>query len=321
MNRKRRRLSSNWNEIFINSEDTGRRLDNFLRSTLKDLSKNLFYKLIRKGSIRVNKRLVQPSYRLKTCDLLSIPLLTSLKKKEKDKYYPLKTIELISKKILYDDDYILAINKPSGIAVHGGSGLSYGLIEILRLWKKNNPFLELVHRLDRETSGILLVAKKKSVLRSLHEQFRLQIIKKIYFTLVDGLWPSHLKTIAVPLQRSRSRTNSRLVRINPEGKFSKTLFKIQEHFSQATLLKVMPITGRTHQIRVHTQYVGHPIALDKLYGNSKFNNQLIEMGLNRLFLHASSIIFIHPHTNQEICITAPLHEELSKILSFLRSKK
>ncbi|WWO95663.1 MAG: 23S rRNA pseudouridine(955/2504/2580) synthase RluC [Candidatus Dasytiphilus stammeri] len=320
MNRQLRRFSSQWNEIFINAEDRGRRLDNFLRSTLKYLSKNLFYKLIRKGDIRVNKRLVPPSYRLKTCDILSIPLLNSLKK-EKDKYYPLKTIELISNKILYDDDYILAINKPSGIAVHGGSGLSYGLIEILRLWKKNHPFLELVHRLDRETSGILLVAKKKSVLRALHEQFRLQMIKKKYFTLVYGLWPSHLKTIAVPLQRYGMRTGQRLVRINPEGKFSKTLFKIEERFSQATLLKVMPITGRTHQIRAHTQYVGHPIALDKLYGNKKFNNQLLEIGLNRLFLHASSIIFIHPHTHQEICINAPLHEELSKCLSFLRSEK
>ncbi|WWO96073.1 MAG: 23S rRNA pseudouridine(955/2504/2580) synthase RluC [Candidatus Dasytiphilus stammeri] len=319
MNRKLRRFSSHCTEIFINAEDTGRRLDNFLRSTLKDLSKNLFYKLIRKGYIRVNKRWVPPSYRLKTCDLLSIPLLSL--KKEKDKYYPVKTIELISKKILYDDDYILAINKPSGIAVHGGSGLSYGLIEILRLWKPNHPFLELVHRLDRETSGILLVAKKKSVLRSLHEQFRFQMIKKKYFTLVDGLWPSHLKTIAVPLQKYEMKTGPRLVRINHEGKFSKTLFKIEERFSQATLLKVMPITGRTHQIRVHTQSVGHPIALDKLYGNKKFNNQLIEIGLNRLFLHASSIIFIHPHTHQEICITAPLHEELSKCLSFLRSEK
>lgn len=179
MNRKLRRFDSQWNQIVINAEDRGRRLDNFLRSTLKHLSKNFFYKLIRKGSIRVNKTWVPPSYRLKTCDLVSIPLLNSLKN-EPDKYYPLKTIELISKKILYDDDYILAINKPSGIAVHGGSGLSYGLIEILRLWKKHIPFLELVHRLDRETSGILLVAKKKSVLRGLHEQFRLQMIKKIF---------------------------------------------------------------------------------------------------------------------------------------------
>ncbi|WWO96901.1 MAG: 23S rRNA pseudouridine(955/2504/2580) synthase RluC [Candidatus Dasytiphilus stammeri] len=318
MNKKNHRLIP-WNEILIKTEDKERRIDNFLRSTLKEISKNLFYKLIRKGYIRVNKKRILPSYRLQTYDLLSFPLLKIAKNIDKDKYYPVKVIELISQKILYDDDYILAINKPSGLAVHGGSGLKYGLIEILRLWKKNCPYLELVHRLDRETSGILLVAKKKSVLRILHEQFRLQKIKKYYLALVDGIWPEHLKTIHVPLQRYG--LGERRVRINIEGKFSKTIFQVEERFCQSTLLQVIPVTGRTHQIRVHTQYVGHPIALDNLYGNKIFNNQLTAIGLNRLFLHSSSIMFIHPHTNNKICITAPLDNDLAKCLSFLRSVK
>lgn len=307
-------------KIIISSDDTGRRIDNVLHSKLKGIPINLIYRLLRKGKIIVNKLRVKPSYKLEIYDEISIPILKNTVKKPVFDAKK-KKIELINQSIIYHDNYFIALNKPSGIAVHGGSKLSFGIIECLRFLLPKFSFLELVHRLDRDTSGILLIAKKRSFLRSLHEQFRVNKIKKYYLTLVYGKWPYDIKEVDAPLIKKVMRNGNRMVCVSEEGKFSKTIFKIQERFSQSTLIKVHTITGRTHQIRVHTQYAGHPIAFDQRYGNFAFNQKIAKIGLKRLFLHASSIIFIHPQNNKKICITAPLHDDLKDCIEILRNNK
>ncbi|HDL3293158.1 TPA: 23S rRNA pseudouridine(955/2504/2580) synthase RluC, partial [Mannheimia haemolytica] len=229
-----------------------------------------------------------------------------------------KVAELESQ-ILYEDDSMLVINKPSGIAVHGGSGLSFGVIEALRALRPQARFLELVHRIDRDTSGILLVAKKRSALRSLHEQLREKVVQKDYLALVRGQWQAHTKVIKAPLLKNELASGERIVRVSEEGKPSETRFSIEERYANATLVKASPITGRTHQIRVHTQYAGHPIALDDKYGDVEFDSKMKEVGLQRLFLHAHAIRFEHPKTGEEMVITAPLDKTLKGVLAKLRA--
>ncbi len=225
----------------------------------------------------------------------------------------------LESQILYEDESMLVINKPSGIAVHGGSGLSFGVIEALRALRPQARFLELVHRIDRDTSGILLVAKKRSALRSLHEQLREKVVQKDYLALVRGQWQAHTKVIKAPLLKNELASGERIVRVSEEGKPSETRFSIEERYANATLVKASPITGRTHQIRVHTQYAGHPIALDDKYGDAEFDSKMKEVGLQRLFLHAHAIRFEHPKTGEEMVITAPLDKTLKGVLAKLRA--
>ncbi|WWO99059.1 MAG: 23S rRNA pseudouridine(955/2504/2580) synthase RluC [Candidatus Dasytiphilus stammeri] len=302
--------------IVITPDEIGRRLDNFLRSQFKKIPKSLFYRLLRKGNIRVNQRSVNPAYKLKLGDKVYFPLSSSVKNKAP--VVSTRLVNQIATAVLYEDDYILAINKPSGLAVHGGSGLSFGVIEGLRILLPDCSFLELVHRLDRDTSGILLIAKKRSVLRILHEQFRLQKVKKYYLALVCGVWSSEIKIVHVPLLKNVMKNGERIVCVSDQGKISKTYFKIEEQFSQTTLMRVSPVTGRTHQIRVHAKYAGHPIVFDERYGDKEFNSKIAKLGLKRLFLHASVMIFNHPNSHEKICLTAPLHDELKQCLLDLR---
>ncbi|WWP00180.1 MAG: 23S rRNA pseudouridine(955/2504/2580) synthase RluC [Candidatus Dasytiphilus stammeri] len=307
--------------ITVDDNGSGRRIDNFLQSQLKGIPKNLIYKLLRHRKIRVNNKRVNHTYKLALTDEVYVPKLIYPDKANLRFSISQQQINLLINAILYNDDYIIALNKPSGIAVHGGSKLKFSIIDVLRTFLPNLSFLELVHRLDRETSGILLLAKKKSVLRLLHEQFRTNQVKKSYCALVGGKWPSKQKIIQVPLKKHIIHSGAHIVRVNIEGKMSKTIFTTKEYFpnKEASLVQVNPITGRTHQIRVHAQYAGHPIALDKIYGDSNFNQQIAQTGLNRLFLHASSIVFIHPILKTTICLTAPLSQELKHSLSQLRS--
>ncbi|ELS2671125.1 23S rRNA pseudouridine(955/2504/2580) synthase RluC, partial [Salmonella enterica] len=225
--------------------------------------------------------------------------------------------------ILYEDDHILVLNKPSGTAVHGGSGLSFGVIEGLRALRPEARFLELVHRLDRDTSGVLLVAKKRSALRSLHEQLREKGMQKDYLALVRGQWQSHVKTVQAPLLKNILQSGERIVRVSQEGKPSETRFKVEERYAFATLVRCSPVTGRTHQIRVHTQYAGHPIAFDDRYGDREFDQQLTEAGtgLKRLFLHAAALKFTHPGTGEVMRIEAPMDNALKRCLQVLRNAK
>ena len=213
------------------------------------------------------------------------------------------------------------MNKPSGIAVHGGSGLNFGVIEALRALRPEARFLELVHRLDRDTSGILLVAKKRSALRNLHEQLRVKTVQKDYLALVRGQWQSHVKVVQAPLLKNELASGERIVKVSEQGKPSETRFAIEERYQNATLVKASPVTGRTHQIRVHTQYVGHPIALDDKYGDEEFDKYMQDLGLNRLFLHAFSIRFEHPKTGETLRLNAQLDEKMKAILKKLRESK
>ncbi|HDL4216433.1 TPA: 23S rRNA pseudouridine(955/2504/2580) synthase RluC [Mannheimia haemolytica] len=298
----------------ISEDEAGQRLDNFLLAKLKGVPKSLIYRIVRKGEVRVNKGRNKPEYKLQPDDLVRVP-----EKNEAPISTKLNKVAELESQILYEDESMLVINKPSGIAVHGGSGLSFGVIEALRALRPQARFLELVHRIDRDTSGILLVAKKRSALRSLHEQLREKVVQKDYLALVRGQWQAHTKVIKAPLLKNELASGERIVRVSEEGKPSETRFSIEERYANATLVKASPITGRTHQIRVHTQYAGHPIALDDKYGDAEFDSKMKEVGLQRLFLHAHAIRFEHPKTGEEMVITAPLDKTLKGVLAKLRA--
>lgn len=302
--------------IEIDEDIAGQRIDNFLRNQLKSLPKSVVYKIVRKGEVRVNKKRIKVEYKLKAGDLVRIPPVTlEQSSPQPEVSTKLNKVAELESNILYEDEHLLVLHKPSGTAVHGGSGLKFGAIEALRALRPQARFLELVHRIDRDTSGILLVAKKRSALRHLQAQFREKTVKKFYFALVMGKWKASCRVVKAPLKKNE--VNS-IVRVNPDGKPSETRFKILEAFSDATLLQASPITGRTHQIRVHTQYTGHPIAWDDRYGDRRFDAYTGKVGLDRLFLHAANIKFIHPSTEKWMEIDAPLGSKLERVLKSLR---
>ena len=307
--------------LTISDDEAGQRIDNYLLSKLKGVPKSLIYRIVRKGEVRINKGRIKPESKLQAGDVLRIPPVRISEKEQPQISNKLNKVNRLENQIIFEDDYLLAINKPSGIAVHGGSGLSFGVIEALRALRPEARFLELVHRLDRDTSGILLIAKKRSVLRHLHEQLRIKTIQKDYLALVRGQWQSHCKVVQAPLLKNELSGGERIVRVSEQGKPSETRFSIEERYIAATLIKASPITGRTHQIRVHTQYAGHPIALDDKYGDAEFDRQMRELGLDRLFLHAFSLCFEHPKTGETLRLNAPLDGKMKNILQKLRAIK
>ena len=305
----------------ISDDEAGQRLDNFLLAKLKGVPKSLIYRIVRKGEVRVNKGRIKPEYKLQEDDVVRVPPVRVAEKNEVPVSTKLNKVAELESQILYEDEVMLVINKPSGIAVHGGSGLSFGVIEALRALRPQARFLELVHRIDRDTSGILLVAKKRSALRNLHEQLREKVVQKDYLALVRGQWQSHVKVVKAPLLKNELPSGERIVKVSEAGKPSETRFVIEERYPSATLVKASPVTGRTHQIRVHTQYAGHPIACDDKYGECDFDQKMQQIGLNRLFLHAYSIRFEHPKTGEEMVITAPLDKKMKAVLAKLRAEK
>ncbi|WP_121144754.1 23S rRNA pseudouridine(955/2504/2580) synthase RluC [Orbus hercynius] len=304
--------------VTISVDNEGQRVDNFLITQLKGVPKSMIYRILRKGEVRINKKRVKPEYKLKIDDQIRIPPVRVAEKTAPQLSPKLDKIAVLEQAIVYEDDVMLAMNKPSGIAVHGGSGLSFGVIEGLRALRPDNRFLELVHRIDRETSGILLIAKKRSALNSLHEQLRLKQMTKNYLALVKGDWPSACKVVQAPLLKNVLKSGERIVRVHQDGKPSETRFKVEERFGFATLIKASPVTGRTHQIRVHTQYTGHPIACDDRYGEQDFDSEITKTGLNRLFLHAANVQFTHPTTGETMQLHAPLDDVLQTCLAVLR---
>ena len=255
-------------------------------------------------------------------DVVRIPPVKVSAKEQAPISHKLHQVAQLEQQILFEDEVLLVLNKPSGMAVHGGSGLSFGVIEALRSLRSDARFLELVHRLDRDTSGILLVAKKRSALRHLHEQLRNKTIQKEYLALVRGQWQSHCKVINAPLNKNELASGERIVRVSEQGKPSETRFSVEERYGQeATLIKAMPVTGRTHQIRVHTQYAGHPIALDSKYGDQTFDQKMQTFGLNRLFLHAYAIRFEHPKSGETLRLSAELDAEMKTVLRKLREQQ
>lgn len=275
--------------VKISADREGQRIDNFLRTELKGIPKTLVYRILRKGEIRVNKKRIKPDYKLVVGDEVRIP---PVRVPEPDVPTPVgNSLALhLEKAVLYESDALIVLNKPSGLAVHGGSGINHGLIEALRQIRPEARFLELVHRLDRDTSGCIMVAKKRSMLRFLHEALREKQIRKVYHALVVGRWPNRRQRINAPLLRDELRSGERVVRVNPDGKESVTDFQVLRRFGDlATLVEASPLTGRTHQIRVHSQFAGYPIIGDSKYATDISNAQMKALGLKRLMLHAAEL--------------------------------
>ncbi|QCI24983.1 23S rRNA pseudouridine(955/2504/2580) synthase RluC [Buchnera aphidicola (Rhopalosiphum padi)] len=303
--------------IYINEDMINQRIDNFLQKKFKNVPKSMIYRIIRTGKIRINKKRIKPHYKLKIGDKLRIPPI-KIMYKEKNSIFVTKYEKNLLNNILYEDNHLLIINKPSGIAVHGGSGINLGVIECFRKLRPLEKFLELVHRIDRDTSGVLMLAKKRKSLVLLHKQMREKKIQKKYLALVHGLWPISLRKISEPLLKTQLQNKQKKVSINKEGKPSETCFRIKKQYLFTTLVSITPKTGRTHQIRVHTLYAGHPILFDKRYGKRDLDSNIKnKTKINRLLLHATSINFLHPENGKKMHITAPLDVNFENYLNTL----
>lgn len=307
--------------LTIDADSAGQRIDNFLLRHWKGVPKSRIYRLLRKGEIRVNKGRIKADYKLSSGDQVRLPpvRLPAVKARA---VAGERLRELLISAILYEDDQVMVLNKPPHLAVHGGSGVDLGVIEILRQHYRA-PQWELVHRLDRETSGCLLVAKKRSALRQLQQQFRAKQTRKTYLTLVHGHWPTRVREVNLPLLKNQLASGERIVKVNVEGKPALTQFTIVEHFAASTLLEVGLVTGRTHQIRVHALAQGHPIVGDDKYGEKGVNKQFKRLGLDRLFLHAQQLHFNLPDAGedggQRLSVEAPLAPDLSQVLEQLQT--
>lgn len=300
--------------VEITEDNCGQRLDNFLISRLKGVPKSRIYRIVRKGEVRVNKGRKEAKFRLTEGDVVRIPPIRVAQRPEQS-FIPSTLKRSLEVDILYEDDTLLVLNKPPGFAVHGGSGVGAGIIEGLRQLRPEAPFLELVHRLDRDTSGCLLIAKKRSVLRKLHELFRGEGIDKNYLALLSGKWARKKMLVSVPLQKNVSKGGERMVVVSQTGKPSETFFRRIKRFNEVTLVEASPKTGRTHQIRVHAAWLEHPIVGDERYGIAEVNRKFKSRGFKRLFLHAEKLKFEHPVTGQLLLVNAPLPAEFENLLS------
>jgi 23S rRNA pseudouridine955/2504/2580 synthase len=309
--------NSSVRQVVIDGDNAGQRIDNFLLGCLKGVPKSHIYRILRKGEVRVNKGRIRANYRLQAGDTVRIPPVRVAERKEKPRPGA-KLLEQLEQSVLYEDKRLLVLNKPSGVAVHGGSGLNYGVIEALRLLRPEERQLELVHRLDRDTSGCLLVAKRRSALRTLHELLRQNSVDKRYIALVSGRWRKDRINVEAPLQKNQLQGGERIVRVSQEGKPAQTLFRVRERFPEATLVEARLVTGRTHQIRVHLAHLGTPILGDEKYGDDGANRHMRGLGLKRLFLHAESISIRWPDDQGELRIEAPLEDCLKQLLDKLK---
>lgn len=309
--------NKNFNQVshfVIDAERAEQRIDNFLLGLLKTVPRSLVYRIIRAGEVRVNKGRVQASYRLQAGDSVRVPpVKLAAKPVNANKSISDHMIQVIEEAVLYEDERLLAINKPSGLAVHGGSGINLGLIEIVRRCRPHAQNWELVHRLDRETSGCLLIAKKRSCLRQLHTLFRENGVQKTYLTLMKGPLSFNSKLVDVPLIKNQLQSGERIVKVSDQGKSAQSRFKVVTNFAEASLLEVAIYTGRTHQIRVHAAHIGAPIASDEKYGDREFNRLMRQKGCKRLFLHAQSLVFCL-EAGENLLIKAPLPQSLEQIL-------
>ncbi len=300
--------------VEISSDQAGQRLDNYLLTKLKGVPKSHVYRLLRSGQVRVNKGRKKPSYRIQPGDSIRIPPVRTAERQPA--VIPDAVLTLLENARLFENSDILVLNKPAGIAVHGGSELKFGIIEAIR---KNHPdqFFELVHRLDRETSGCLVLAKNRATLNTLHRALRNEDqdehaprIEKTYLALLAGLWQQGDKTIDLPLRKVR-RGGEHMVEISDDGQQAISHFKLVQHYHNASLMQIQIDTGRTHQIRVHAAASGHAVAGDSKYGDTAFNKAMKKLGLQRLFLHANHIVL---PLGEGISVHAPLSEDLSQLL-------
>lgn len=302
----------------VDEQHAGQRLDNFLMAVRRGVPKSLIYRVIRKGEVRVNKKRAKPLDKLLAGDEVRIPPMSFAERDEPPKPTP-NFAQRLRDSVLWDDDALLILNKPSGLAVHGGSGIDLGLIESVRQVFPEYRFLELVHRLDRDTSGCVMIAKKRSALKVMHELLRARALDKGYLCIVHGAWPLALRQVAEPLKKQVLQSGERLVKVDAaEGKPSDTRFRVVETFGEhASLVAAFPKTGRTHQIRVHTQCQGHVILGDAKYASHEELAQAKQWGVGRLLLHAASLRFKHPFTQEEVRVEAPMPEAFHQAIKSL----
>jgi 23S rRNA pseudouridine955/2504/2580 synthase len=312
----------NW--LTVGEDGAGQRIDNFLLKVLRGVPKSHVYRILRNGEIRLNRRRAGPEVRLDVGDVLRIPPIRASAPAPAARCPGPGVTGAASPPVLYEDEVLLALNKPSGLAVHGGSGVSRGAIECLRLARPAAPFLELVHRLDRETSGVLLVAKGRSALVDLHAQLRAGDVDKRYLVLVRGRWRDALRRVKVPLESYVTGDGERRVRAASTGREARTTLRRLRAWNDrepaVALLEAELETGRTHQIRVHLAHLGHPLAGDPKYGDFAWNRELAKQGLRRMFLHAWQVRFRHPRTGEQVTVEAPLAPELQRFLDALDSR-
>lgn len=306
--------------ITLDAAAEGQRLDNYLFKVLKGVPKSHVQRIIRAGEVRLNKKRCRGTDRLRTGDILRIPPVRTAAR-------PAATTPARDFEVVWEDDALLVINKPAGVAVHGGSGVSFGVIEQLRRARPNAPYLELVHRLDKDTSGLLMIAKKRSALVKLHDMLRRDHPQKIYLALGVGRWLPENRHVRAPLLKYTGAQGEKMVRVDATGQAAHTMFRVRAHFSgsllhavglsQLSLMEATLKTGRTHQIRVHMQTQHCPIAGDERYGDYTANKRLHKLGLKRMFLHAHRLELAHPLSGEALSLTAPLPAALQNLLDML----
>ena len=318
---------SNATNLMIDEASEGQRVDNYLTKVLKGVPKSHIYRILRSGEVRVNKKRIDADYRLVLEDVVRIPPIRTSISDEKP-FAISKATPKLEKYILYEDDALLVLNKPAGLAVHGGSGISFGVIEQLRQERPKAKFLELVHRLDRETSGVLMLAKKRSALVALHEAIRNNRTDKRYVMMVHGTWTESKKNVTLDLQKYVLPNGERRVNVVTdkskdkfdEAQHSETIFFLKQNLNEYSLLEAQLITGRTHQLRVQLSHLGFPILGDDKYGDFALNKLLIKKGLKRMFLHSIETKLKHPLTLEPLKIFAPMPLELEKFIQQFKSK-
>lgn len=309
-----------WVKIGVDAE--GQRLDNFLLRIAKGVPKSHIYRIVRAGEVRINKKRASADTRLELGDELRVPPIR-VGMEEKKQAAPIAADDL---PVLFEDEHLLIVDKPAGLAAHGGSGVAFGLIERLRAARPNQPFLELAHRLDRDTSGVMIIAKSRKALVRLHEMMRDGKVHKSYKTLVMGDWVNDRQHVKVPLHKYVTASGERRVCVDMDkGLPSHTIFELLDRFKTVSYLNVDLKTGRTHQIRVHAQYCGHPLVGDEKYGDYEFNKAvtkgLLGIPFKRMFLHAWRLSFSHPISGAALVVTAPLPKECAQLIAQLKNKK
>ena len=292
--------------IDVTEDDAGQRIDNYLLARLKGVPKSHIYRIVRSGEVRINSKRVEASQKVAPGDRIRVPPVRVAERGEAE---PAPHFKL---PILFEDDFLVAIDKPAGLAVHGGSGIAHGVIESLRSMRPDARFLELVHRLDRETSGVLLVAKKRSALTALHEKLRSRDMDKRYLVGVAGRFRNEKQRVNLALAKRDAPDGGKRVSVSQTGQEAETIFRLRERREDMSLLEAELLTGRTHQIRVHLAHIGHPVLADDRYGDFELNRALRKRGLKRMFLHAARLEFLHPVTEEKLVVESPLPADLSR---------
>lgn len=298
--------------LTVAEEDQGQRLDNYLLSRLKGVPKTHIYKLIRKAEIRVNKKRPSADQRLQKDDLVRLP---PIRVAERAPLAPVtdRLAEVLAQAVLYEDEALMVLNKPAGWAVHGGSGINLGIIEAVRQWREHAKRWELVHRLDRDTSGCLIIAKKPSIMKALQADW--ESFSKTYTALVSGQWSAKDKWVDAPLLKNVLQSGERMVRVSADGKASLSEFSVVNAWAQATQVRVKLHSGRTHQIRVHAQWKKHPLLGDDKYGDEMSHELSKRLGVKRLMLHAQQLVFRHPVSGESLTVEAPMAEDVLAVIN------